>query len=97
MAYDVFVKRVDGHFTATVFGLPDCTVEAPSRSEAIQRAQAAAANYLAEGELVRIEIAPLISPRPLISFAGMWADDETFDDFVVAMASYRQQADAASR
>lgn len=97
MAYDIFVKRVDGHFTATVLGLPDCTVDAPSRSEAIQRAQAAAASYLAKGELIRIEIAPLTPPRPLISFAGMWADDETFDDFVVAMAAYRRQADAASR
>ncbi len=94
MVYDVLVRRKDSHFTATVLGLPDCTAEAPTRSEAIRRVHAAAANFIAEGELVRIEIAPLTPPRPIISFAGMWADDDTFDDFVAAMAAYRKEVDA---
>ena len=97
MVYNVLVKRVNGHFTAMVLGLPNLVVEAPTRSEAVNRAQAAVAEMLAEGELIRIEVSPKTSPRPLVSFAGMWADDEFFDDFVAAMDSYRREIDAASR
>ena len=94
MTYDVLIRQTDGRFVATVLGLPDCTVEAPTRAEAIRRAQVAAAHLISEGELVRIEVAPLAPPRPLASFAGMWSDDETFDEFVAAVAAYRQEVNA---
>ena len=97
MFYDVLVRETNGHFKATVLGLPDCTVEAPTRSEAIRRVHAAAADLLTQGDLVRIEISPPVSPPPLVSFAGMWADDDTFDDFTAAMAEYRRDLDAESR
>jgi hypothetical protein len=32
--------------------------------------------------------------RPLASFAGMWADDETFAEFTAAIAANRQAMDA---
>ena len=94
MTYDVLVKRTNGRFMATVLGLPDCTVEAPTRAEAIRRARAAAAKFVAEGELVQIEVAPLTPARPLSAFVGIWADDETFDEFVSAMATYRRDIEA---
>jgi len=94
MTYDVLVRRTSSHFMATVLGLPDCTVEAPTRVEAIQRARAAAAKFIAEGELVQIEVGPPTPARPLSSFAGMWADDETFDEFAEAMAAYRKEIEA---
>jgi len=94
MTYDVLVKRANGRFTATVLGLPDCTVEAPTRAEAIRRARAAVAKVVAEGELVQIEVTPPTPTRPLSSFAGMWEDDETFGEFVLAMAAYRREIDA---
>ena len=42
----------------------------------------------AEGESVETPT------RSLRDFAGMWADDETFDAFVEAMNTFRQEADA---
>ena len=56
MTYEVLVKKKQNHFTATVLGLPDCTVQAPTRAEAIRRARDAAATFVSEGEIV--EIAP---------------------------------------
>ncbi|GEM_PF-4269265 len=41
LTYNVFVKKTGDHFTATVVGFPNCTVEAPSRAVAIQRAREA--------------------------------------------------------
>ncbi len=37
------------------------------------------------------------SPRPITSFAGMWANDETFDEFVAAMRAYRKTVDSDPR
>lgn len=37
------------------------------------------------------------SSRPIASFAGMWADDETFDEFVAAIAANRKAIDADTR
>ena len=71
-------------------------MEAPTRAEALRRAQKAAANLIAQGELVQIEITSQSSARPLASFAGMWADDETFGEFVAAMAAYRREVDVST-
>ena len=93
MTYEVLVTKKDDHFSATVLGLPNCTVEATTRDEAIRRARDAAAAFISEGELVEIEIKPSAPTRSLHDFVGMWADDETFDEFVQAMNIYRQQAE----
>ena len=91
LTYNVFVKKTGDHFTATVVGFPNCTVEAPSRAEAIQRAREAVADFVSEGELVRIEIESTTFVRSLRDFAGMWADDDMFDEFVDAMRTYRKE------
>jgi len=94
MMYDVLVKQTNGQFTATVLGLPDCTVEATTRTEAIQQAQTAAANFIATGELVQIEVNSPNRPKSLKDFVGMWADDEMFDEFVASMDAYRRDVDS---
>ena len=76
-----------------MLGLPNCTVEAPTRAEAIRRAQAAAAKFISGADLVEIEIKSSAPTRSLHDFVGMWADDETFDEFVEAMNTYRQEAE----
>jgi hypothetical protein len=96
MVYDVLIRRSNGVFTAIVLGLPNIVVKARSRTEAIRRAQAAANKLMAEGEVVRVEADPAIAPRPLSAFAGMWADDESFPEFMAAMAEYRRHLDAPS-
>jgi predicted RNase H-like HicB family nuclease len=93
MTYEVLVKQVANRFTATVLGLPGCTVEAGTRADAIQRARAAAATFIAEGELVQIEVEAPLPARPLSSFAGMWRNDETFEEFQEAIADHRREID----
>ncbi|MBI4605943.1 MAG: hypothetical protein HY721_28600 [Planctomycetes bacterium] len=94
MTYEVLVKRQQHTFTATVLNLPNCTAEAPTREEAIEQARTAATRMIAEGEIVRIDVGGARSAVPLSSFAGMWRDDETFDEFSAAMAEYRRRVDA---
>jgi predicted RNase H-like HicB family nuclease len=91
MTCEILVRPSENGFTATVLGLPDCTVEAATREEAIQKARVEAQNLIAAGEIIRVEIGQTQPPQ---SFAGMWADDETFDDFVAAMKAYRQQVNS---
>jgi hypothetical protein len=74
-------------------GLPNCTVEAPTRAEAIRRARAAAAELFSGGDVVEIEVRSSAPTRSLRDFVGMWADDETFDEFVEAMNTYRQEVE----
>ncbi|HXV63149.1 MAG TPA: type II toxin-antitoxin system HicB family antitoxin [Vicinamibacteria bacterium] len=95
LTYNVFVKKTGNRFTATVVGFPNCTVKAASRAEAIERARDAVAEFVSEAELVKIEVETVSQTPSLRDFAGMWADDETFDEFVEAMQSYRQETDAS--
>ena len=95
MTYNVLVKRTNGQFTATVLGIPNFTVEASTRNEAVERARAAMADLLSDGELIQIDL-PVLTHPALTHFVGMWANDETFDDFTIAMKSYRHEADALS-
>jgi len=88
------VKKTGDHFTATVVGFPNCTLEAPSHAVAIQRAREAVADFVSEGAL-RIEVESTSSVRSLRDFAGMWADDDTFDEFVDAMKTYRKEVEAS--
>lgn len=95
MTYNVLVKRINGQFTATVLGIANFTVEASTRNEAVDRARAAMVELLSGGELIQIDLPALAQPA-LSNFVGMWSDDETFDDFTVAMKSYRREADLLS-
>lgn len=95
MTYNVLVKRINGQFTATVLGIPNFTVEASTRTEAVDRARAAMADLLSGGELIQIDL-PILAHPVLTNFVGMWSDDETFDDFTIAMKSYRHEAESLS-
>ena len=90
MTYDVLVySNPDGHYRATVRGWPDCTVEGYSRRQVIQRVRQAIVAMLSEAELVQIEIEPSRPKAALAQFAGMWAEDDTFDEFVATMETHR--------
>jgi predicted RNase H-like HicB family nuclease len=94
MTYEVLIRKVEGHFTATVLGLPDCTAKAATRAEAIQLVQETAASLFSEGELVEIQLGSPSRICTLRDFAGMWTEDETFDEFTEAMKEYRREVDA---
>ena len=94
MNYDVLITPINGHFQATVIGLPNVTVEAHTRQEVIERVKSAAAEILASSELVKIELEVAPPINALAAFGGMWQENELFDEFISAIQQYRQEVDA---
>lgn len=94
MLCEVLISPIESGFAAVVIGLPDSMVEAPTRDEVIEKAKAKVENLLTKSEIVQIEVngqAKKQSSEKQKSFAGMWASDETFDDFQAAMKAYRAE------
>jgi len=90
--YDVLVEKAgENGYTARVLAWPDCTVQAPTREEALRYIRTLILERLAKAEIVTLEIKPEEVNHPWLPFAGMWADDPTFDDFVAEMERYRRE------
>ena len=95
MTVDVLVRREPkGQYRATVLGWPECTASAANREEAIERTRQCIVDLLAEGEIVQLDVEMRPASSTLAQFVGMWADDETFEQFVAAMETNRRQVDA---
>jgi hypothetical protein len=94
MTVDVLVRREPrGRYRATVLGWPECTAVAPNREEAIERTRQCLVDLLAESEIVQLNVDVPQASAVLAAFAGMWADDDTFDEFVEMMEANRRQVD----
>jgi predicted RNase H-like HicB family nuclease len=96
MTCEVLVRQEQEGFIATLLGLPGCVAQAPTRDEAIERVRLQAQDWLAkarsgDGEIVQIEID---LPNARERGVGVFADDETFPEFLAAMKAYRDQIDA---
>lgn len=92
--YDLLVTRINGHYEATMIGLPSIHAQAPTRQEAIERAKQVATRLLAASEVIGIEL-DLPTPTPsLAELGGMWKDNELFDEFINAMNANRREIDA---
>ena len=58
MKYTVLLtEESNGHIQATVPGLPDCIVEAPTRSEALSAIRKAISEILNRTEIVQLDVA----------------------------------------
>lgn len=97
--YQVFVRSQSGSkFVASVVGIPNLTVEGRTEQEAIANAKAALESQLATGRFVMIEVDPNNKPYGTVSemkYAGIFANDPTFDDFMEKLAVIRSEANAA--
>jgi hypothetical protein len=92
---DVLVRRESkGRYRATVLGWPECTASAANREEAIERTRQCVVDLLAEGEIVQLDVETRPASSSLAQFVGMWADDETFDQFVALIETNRREVDA---
>jgi hypothetical protein len=92
---DVLVRREPkGRYRATVLGWPECTASAASRDEAIERTRQSLVDLLAEAEIIQLDVETRPASSTLAQFVGMWADDETFDQFIAVMETNRRQVDA---
>ena len=95
MTLDIYIKPLGNRFLAAVFGLPNCTAEAPTPEEAIEQVQQEAQKWAKTNAVASLpgNERPRRSPKELI---GMWADDEQWDEFIAAMKQYREELDANS-
>jgi hypothetical protein len=98
MTLEIYVRPKGKGFKAIVKGFAECSVEAPTRDEAVALARHEAEELIENSDVIQVETSfpPRVPHRIPHRGIGMWADDETFDDFVAAMKQYREQVNAES-
>ncbi len=106
MQYQIFVQNsAERTFKASVVGLHSCVAEGQTKEEAIAGVQLVLEEQLAQGEFVTLNL-PSVALRstsretdqaehPWAKFAGMWAEDPQFDEFVTEMQRERELEDRA--
>ncbi len=92
MQYQILVKQQNNSFLATALGIPECSVEAQTREQAVIKAREAIENWLAQGEIITVEV-ETASSNPWLKLHGQLKDEPLFDDFVAEVNSYRKSVD----
>jgi predicted RNase H-like HicB family nuclease len=97
MTYDVILRKTKNKYVARVRDWPEVVIEEDSREEAITQIKAHLSAYLSQPpEVIQIDLEPAVHGDHLwLQFAGMWADDPAWDDFVAGVKAYRQEIDKA--
>jgi len=97
MTYDVILRKKHNKYIARVRDWPEVVIEEETREAAITQIKQQLMAYLSQPpEVIHIELEPAApGEHPWLQFAGMWADDPTWDDFVTEVAAYRQEMDKA--
>ena len=100
MQYQVFVQsQSDDKFVASVIGMPNLTVEGRTESEAILKVKSALEAQLIRGKFVTIEVNLDLQPnaaKPQIRYAGIFANDPTFDDFMEKLTVIREESNSVT-
>jgi predicted RNase H-like HicB family nuclease len=92
MQYQVFVQSSsEQHYVASVVGMPDVTAEGQTEAEAISRAKAALESKFAIGKIVTIDVQSKSLDHSM-PYAGIFANDPTFEDWMQKLAAIRQEA-----
>ncbi len=97
MTYDVVLRKKANKYIAHVREWPEVVIEEETREAALTRIKQHLIDYLSQApEVIPIELEPVeATENPWLQFAGMWAEDPTWDDFVTEVAAYRQEMDEA--
>ena len=97
MTYDVILRKKHNKYIARVRDWPEVVIEEETREAAIAQIKHQLTAYLSQPpEVIHIELEPVITgEHPWLQFAGMWADDPTWEDFIAEVAAYRQEMDKA--
>jgi hypothetical protein len=102
MQYQIFVQNpAESHFTASVIGIPTCVAQGRTEAEALAKAEDLLDEQLAKGKVVTVERPSgngnghHDNTHPWMKFAGTWANDPDFDDFVAEMQRERELEDQA--
>jgi predicted RNase H-like HicB family nuclease len=96
MQYRIFVQnRSAEHFIASVLEMPNLVAEGETEAEALANVKAALENQLTTGRFVTIDVsAEELSQgtAPQMKYAGIFADDSTFDDWMEKLVEIRKEA-----
>ncbi|MBW4668082.1 MAG: type II toxin-antitoxin system HicB family antitoxin [Cyanomargarita calcarea GSE-NOS-MK-12-04C] len=95
MQYQIFIQSQKDNFVASVVGIPNIMVEANTEEEAISKAKSALQAQLATGKFVTIEVNPqgiIHQERTQMKYAGIFANDPTFDDFMDKLARIKESS-----
>jgi predicted RNase H-like HicB family nuclease len=96
MQYQIFVQsQSQQSFLASVVGMSNLTTEGKTEEEAISKAKSALESQLAKGKFVNVEIDTKNEPYlslPSMKYAGIFANDSSFDDFMEKLNLIRQEA-----
>jgi len=93
MEYTVLVQpHENGGFIASVPAIPGCQSRGVTEDETIRNVSANIKNFLRKTKVVRVTIEEngTLPEDPWDEVIGMFADDETFDDFQKEIKKYRQ-------
>jgi predicted RNase H-like HicB family nuclease len=99
MQYQIFIQSQKDNFVASVVGIPNIMVEANTEEEVIAKAKSLLQAQLATGKFVTIEVSPkeILHPQTTqMKYAGIFANDPTFDDFMEKLAAIRQESNATT-
>lgn len=100
MQYQIFIQnQSEQNFVASVIGIPTLTVEGKTEEEAIFKVKSALEAQLATGKLVTIEVnleSQTNQIVPQMKYAGIFANDTTFDDFMEKLTAIRQESNATA-
>jgi predicted RNase H-like HicB family nuclease len=92
--YSVLIEKQENGYQATVWGLPDCHVFAPTREAALNNLQDLLKTRLQNIEIVTQQLEKSNSEHPWMKFAGKYKDDPQFDDMLADIELYRHELDA---
>ena len=91
MQYQVFVKNESPErFVASVVGMNNVIEVGKTEEEAIDRIRLALEGLLHQGKFFSLEV-PSPSEFPPMKYAGILADDSSFDDLVEKLVAIRKQ------
>ena len=73
MSFPVFVEADNGHFTASLIGVPQLSVVGLTRDQAIATLKQEIQHRIEDGQLLSLDVAPI----GVSDLAGKYADDPT--------------------
>lgn len=98
MQYQIFVQnQSERKFLASVVGMSNLTAEGMTEEEAISNVKSVLESQLSAGKFVNIDVnVERLHPKTILQmrYAGIFADDPTFDDFMERLALIRQESNA---
>lgn len=98
MQYQILIhNKSPENFTASVMGIANLIRDGKTEEEAIYKIKLALEELLTMGKLVNIEINNNIesySEKNNYQYAGIFADDPSFDDFMDKLTLIRQKSNA---